>query len=165
MRWHHVIKRKKLHRVSCRGKTDRNLASCISCSLHRAAIPSFIYSRSTYLTTWWWFTNNQSVGLFCVFLKTSARVDQIKPNPPQQVLTCLRKPAVNRKEKLRRLTNLIILLAGLEKFTAWFLSNVLGKCRKAAASINWESIMKLIGVVFFSPNYPTRSRFREGKKP
>lgn len=149
MHWHHVIKRKKLHRVSCLVKTDCNLASCISCSLHGVAIPSFIYARSTYLTTRWWFTNNQSVGLVCVFLKTSARVDQIKSNPPQRVLTCLRKPAVNSKEKLRRLTILIILLAGCEKFTAWFFTDVLDKCRQAVTSINWESIMKLIGVFVF----------------
>lgn len=115
MCWHHVIKREKLHRVSCLGKTDCNLASRISCSLHRAAIPSFIYSPSPSLATWWWFTDNQSVGLFCVFLNTSARVDQIKSNPPPQVLTCLRKPAANREEELRGLTSVIIPVAGREK--------------------------------------------------
>lgn len=94
--------------MSCLGKIDCNLASCISCSLNGAAIPSCVYSSSAYLTTWWWFTNNQSVGLFSGLLKTSALVNQIKSNPPQQVLTCLRKPAVNRKEKLRGFTKLII---------------------------------------------------------
>ena len=141
--------KKKLHRVSCLGKIDCNLASCISCSLNRAAILSCIYSLSAYLTTKWWFTNNQSVRLFSGLLKTSALVDQIKSNPPQQVLTCLRKPAVNRKGKLRGFTNLIIPLADPGKCSAWFFSDVLGKCRKAAPAINWESIMKLIEVLVF----------------
>lgn len=45
-------------------------------------------------------------------------MDQIKSQPPEQVLTCLRKPAVNREETLGALTKSIILSAGPEKFTA-----------------------------------------------
>lgn len=100
--WHHVIKRKKNYpMVSCLGKIDGNIASCISWSLNRMTMPSFIYAGSIYLARWWWFTNKQSVGCCVWFLKAWAPVAQIKPSPSQQVLTCLRKPAVNSNETQR----------------------------------------------------------------
>lgn len=163
MRWHHVIKRTKLHRVSCLGKTGCSFASCISSSLHRAATPFFLNSWSTYLTTRWWFTNNQSVGLFCVFFKTSALVIQIKSNPPQQVLTCLRKPAVNRKKKLRGLTSLIIPLAGLRNSLLDFFTWHVGQMQKGSAfyqlGVNYE-----VSWGVCSLNYPNGSRLREWQK-
>lgn len=95
---------------------------------------SSIYSRSAYLTTWWRFANYQSVGLFGVFLKSSVLVDQIKSNPPQQVLTCLRKPAVNRKEILRGLTELMIPWQALRNslLDLFIFSDIVGQMQKGS---------------------------------
>lgn len=145
------------------GKIDFNLASRISCSLNRTAIPSFIYSWSTYLTIWWWLTNNQSVGLLVYFKDiSSGESDEI---PPISAGTNLfKKTSCQQERNSRGLTKLIIPLAGPEKFTASSFSEMLGKCRKSAAfhqlGINYEADW---GVYFFI--YSNRSRCMEWQKP
>lgn len=132
--------------MSCLGKTDCNLASRISCSLHRAAIPSFIYSQSPSLATWWWFTDNQSVGaVFYVFKHiSSGGSDKIQPISAGTNLFKKASCQQGRGTPRAHQRNHSCGRPG-ENTLLDVLATVLGKCRKAAPSINWESIMKLIG--------------------